>query len=141
MIIGRFLNVDLEILSKVDLAPLAAELEQVGVVLHYGPTGNGYVLTFEADTVENGDPDGRIHSLCQIVEKLSPAGRALWRSASHREFNVGLDATTEHVAAQFALRRDTLRRILRLRATLGMTVYKAEPEAQKIDSMGRGLLA
>jgi hypothetical protein len=57
----------------------------------------------------------------------------LWRLAAQREFNVGLDSTNDHVAAQFAPRRDTLRRILRLGATLGVTVYKAEPEAQKID--------
>lgn len=132
MLIGHFLNVDLEIQSKADLAPLAAELEQVGVVLHCGPMGDGYLLTFEDNSAETGDPDGRIHSICQIIEKLSPAAKARWRSASHREFNVGLGATTEHVAAQFAPRRDTLRRILRLRATLGVTVYKADPETQKV---------
>ena len=129
MTAGQFLNVDLEIESKTDLAPLATELEPRGVaVLYCGPVQDGFLICLESGTWsgDSAGPDATIHDLGRIVEALSVAGQELWRSAFRREFDVGFDATAEHLAARFALRLDTLERIARLGATLAVTIYKAE---------------
>jgi hypothetical protein len=132
MTAGHFLNVDLEIESSSDLAPLAAELEPDACALYCGPAAVGYLLNLELNSrsADTDGPDERIHKLCQLVEALSPAGRQGWQSASRRTFDVGYDATTAHMAARFALRTDTLERIARMGATLTVTVYRADPEAR-----------
>lgn len=128
MVAGRFLNVDLEIESRADLASLAAELEPRAYVLHSGPLGDGHLMCLEPDGCpeDKSDADDTIHEFCRLVETLSPTGRELWEQAARREFDVGFDATTEHLAAHFALRTDTLARITGLRATLAVSVYRAE---------------
>lgn len=128
MTAGTFLNVDLEIESSTDLAPLAAEMDPQTSVLHSGPARDGYLMRIEIDSdpADQSGADERIHELCRVIEGLSPAGRQLWRSAERREFDVGYDATVEHVAARFALRTDTLERLTRLGATLAVTVYRTD---------------
>jgi hypothetical protein len=134
MTAGEFLNVDLDIESKADLAPLAAELEPTTTVVHSRAESGRHVLKIEswkrAGSTEG--PDQRIHGLCQSLERLSPAGRELWQSALARQFGIGYYATTKHVAAHFALRVDTLERIARLGATLAVTVYKGDAANRKI---------
>ena len=127
MTAGQFLNVDLGIESKADLAPLAAELEPQTVVLYSGLGSDGYLMNLESEIADSPGPDETIHELCRVIEGLSPAGRQFWEAAYRREFDVGYDATTEHVAAAFALRTDTLVRLTRLGATLAVTVYRADP--------------
>ena len=130
MTVGHFLNVDLEIESRVDLASLATELEPAATTLYCGPIPGGYLLSLEAedidDFVRTRSPDETIHQFCRLIEALSPTGNEMWREASRRTFDVGFDANAEHVAARFGLREDTLERIVRLRATLTVTVYRPE---------------
>jgi hypothetical protein len=134
MAVGHFLNVDLDIESAADLRPLAAELEAVCVILHASTTWRGRnrlsLVRLESLECDNADgPDAVIHDLCGIIEALSPAGRALWYSATVRQFDVGYDAqpTPGHPAARFILRPDTIGRVARLGATLAMTVYPPDP--------------
>jgi hypothetical protein len=128
MAVGHFLNVDLDVWSATDLTGLAAELESVCVILHAGTTGRGKSLlsvvvleSLDCDTAHGPDPV--IHDLCGVIEALSPAGLALWYSATVRQFDVGYDAQPGHPAARFVLRPDTIGRVARLGATLAVTVY------------------
>ena len=79
MTAGHFLNVDLEIESKADLAPLAAELEPQAAILYSGPASGGFRVALELESlVGRPDPSGAnetINELCRLVESLSPAGR------------------------------------------------------------------
>ena len=134
MAVGHFLNVDLDIESAADLRPLAAELEAVSVVLHAETTGRGRnrvslvrLESLNCDTAHG--PDAVIHDLCGVIEALSPAGRALWYSATVRQFDVGYDAQPipGHPAARFVLRPDTIGRAARLGVTLAVTVYPTDP--------------
>ncbi len=130
MTVGNFLNVDLEIESKTDLASLAAALEPDAFALYCGPVADGYLLNLELNSAsaDTDGPDERIHKLCQLIEALSPAGRQGWQYACRRTFDVGFDATTEHMAARFSLRTDSLERIAGLGATLTVSVYNADPK-------------
>lgn len=135
MACGHFLNVDLDIESATDLTGLAAELEKGAVILHAGSTGRGknMLSVVRLESLDLGavhGPDAVIHDLCGVIEALSPAGRALWYSATVRQFDVGYDAqpTSGHPAARFVLRPDTIGRIARLGATLAVTVYPPDEQ-------------
>jgi hypothetical protein len=130
MAVGHFLNVDLDIESAADLRPLAAELEAVCVILHASTTGRDRnrlsLVRLESLDCDNAHgPDTVIHDLCGVIEALSPAGRALWYSATVRQFDVGYDTqpAPAHPAARFALRPDTIGRVARIGASLAVTVY------------------
>ncbi len=130
MACGQFLNVDLDIESASDLTGLAAELEKGTVILHSGNTGHVKsrlsVVRAESLVCDSADgADAAIHDLCGVIEALSPAGQALWHSATVRQFDVGYDAQSGHPAARFVLRPDTIGRVARLGATLAVTVYPA----------------
>jgi hypothetical protein len=134
MAYGHFINVDLDIESVADLRPLAKELEAVCLILHAGTAGRGRnrlsLVRLESLDCDNADgPDAVIHDLCRVIEALSPAGRALWYSATVRQFDVGYDAqpAPAHPTARFALRSDTMGRVARLGATLAVTVYPPDP--------------
>ncbi len=111
-----------------DLTPLAAELEPRTTVLHHGQFKASFIVRVE--TLDwSGDADQRIHELCHVIERLSPAGRALWYSATKREFDIGYDAGQgKHLLTRFALRSDTVGRVARLGATLAVSVYRPDPD-------------
>jgi hypothetical protein len=121
------LNADLDIESAHELTPLARELDPKAVVLHCHQFDRRWFMTVESLSWEPGAADQRIHELCHLIERLSPAGRALWYSATKREFDVGYD--TNHgglLLTRFALRSDTVGRIAQLGATLAVSVYRPD---------------
>jgi hypothetical protein len=71
---GEFLNVDLEVESEEDLAPLVAALEQKTHLLHSGSTVNGYRASFELPLDPHSADDG-ICGLADVVDSLSPEVR------------------------------------------------------------------
>src|SRR6266550_4287134 len=88
---GEFLNVDLDVESERDLAPLIAELESATHVLHAGPVEDGYRASFELP-LDPTDPDRGICELADVIDSLSPEVRRIWDSARARDFNVGVQA-------------------------------------------------
>lgn len=141
----HFLNVDLEIESKFELAGLEAELEKNKVALGKSRGGRGFLLCLESVPEcqlrfgfnflrcflllpKSDNPDERICKLCSLLEGLSAKGRRAWNSAHKKEFDVGYDAVQSQFASQFSLRTDTLRRMANLGATLGGTFYRLSPK-------------
>jgi hypothetical protein len=120
----HFLNVDLEIESKHDLAVLEAELGKNECVLFGGPASPGCFLLCLEILPEYSNPDDNICALCSLLERLPAKARRAWRSAHKREFDVGYEAVpSRKIASKFSLRADTLKRISNLGATLGVTFY------------------
>jgi hypothetical protein len=118
----HFLNVDLVIQSRSNLAALAAEFEKRAYVLHCGRMGGDYFLAVESNR-QFKTPDATVRALCATVSALSAQGKRLWRSAYRKEFDVGYDLASEGYESHFALRSDTLKRIASLGATLAVTFY------------------
>lgn len=124
-----FLNVDLEIESKLDLQPLSQELGEKILVLFEGKANEKFCLYFETPgTVSvqtRNQPDSTIIDLCSLIEGLSPEGRRLWNSATRREFDIGYEErlSTDH-HNQFMIKPDTIQRISGLNASLSVTLYR-----------------
>ncbi len=121
-----FLNVDLEIVSSRSLEPLAQEMGKAVIVLYSGPgKGRSHLLCLE-DSRWSNTPDAAARALCAAVERLSVRGRRLWKQAKRKEFNVGYDLIEGARLVQTALKRETLKRIVALDATVAFTCYRGE---------------
>jgi len=144
----HFINVDLEIESRHDLAGIEAELGRKVCVLFAGQVRRGCFLLCLEIVPEYGNPDDNICALCSVVERLSAKGRRAWRSGYKKEFDVGYDAVPSQLASRFSLRADTLKRMSNLGATLGVTFYyestrklKDPVKPASLDNSGAGLAA
>jgi hypothetical protein len=119
----HFCNVDLDIESRSDLSALKTELGRRVFVLTGGLVRPGFFLLRLETAKQYDNPDDTICAFCSVLERLSPKGKRAWRSAHKREFDVGYDLVPNQTASQFSLRTETLRRIAKLGATLGVTLY------------------
>lgn len=120
----HFLNVDLEITSRLRLDPLLAEIGKRLCVLHAGRVRGRNILILESCKSHPG-PDAAVKALCLVIERLSPASKRLWKTA-RKEFDVGYDLYPSERSARVILRRDTLERITSLGANLTLTLYRAD---------------
>lgn len=88
----HFINVDLEVWSREDLAPFAEAVESRSVVLHVGRFRRKFLARIEAKSARAlTSPERTIWALLEVVEALPPAARRLWKHAESRVFNVGYE--------------------------------------------------
>jgi hypothetical protein len=133
---SHFLNVDLNIESKSDLAVLKSELGRKVYVLPGGPVSPGCFLLRLETSCQHNNPDDAICAFCSMIEQLSPKGKRVWRSAHKKEFDIGHDVVKGQAASQFSLRNETLKRLSALGATLGITFYNHAASTKSIKRTG-----
>lgn len=121
-----FLNVDLDISSPRDLAPLAQALHPKLIALHVGRVRKRYWARLELATAPKS-PDSAIRRLVSAIESLPRRSRACWNRATTRDFNIGIQAAEEPHAFEFALAPATVRMVGRVGARIVITVYGAAP--------------
>lgn len=66
----QFLNVDLEIESKQDIAQLVSDLGKSAMVLHYDKDETRQLARIEAN-IDVTSPDSAINHLCELIESCS----------------------------------------------------------------------
>ena len=123
-----FLNADLDIASREDLAALAAVLQSRLIALHVGRIRRTYVARFELRTHPR-TPDVALRGLLAAVESLPARHRAAWRRATTRDFNIGIQAGAEPHHWEFALAPATVIRVGRAGGRIVTTVYGAAGSA------------
>lgn len=124
MLATHYLNVDLDILSRTPLEPLVAAMGSRVIVLFVGREGRRYGAHLEfAGYERSSNADTAIQGLAKIVRRLPPAARTLWRRASIREFNIGIQAGPAPFSFDLRLKPATLDAIRQIEATLAVTVY------------------
>ena len=128
---AQFLNLDLEIRSKGDLAPLAAYLKQRINLLHVGEGDGEFQLTAEPPS---GGLIGQTAEKCteellSVLGALPKAQRGLFEDCHVRVFDYGFDGGLESPSLSVDLPAAQLRRICELGVSLRITVYpyRAEP--------------
>lgn len=121
----RFLNVDLDIYSRFDLGPLVQALGKKVVVLYAGRVKRAYRAHLEIARFTN-NADATIRAFCSLIAKLDSDTRELWNQATHRDFNIGVDAGFAPRAAEFVLAAHTVRAAAELGARIVFTVYAAQ---------------
>jgi hypothetical protein len=123
-----FLNVDLDVGSREDLASLADALVPELIVLHVGRVGRAYRASFELRT-QPKTPDGAIRRLVAAVGTLPARQRALWKRAKTRDLNIGIQAADEPMCSEFPLNPLTVKMVSRIGARIVITVYAAAHNA------------
>src|SRR5690349_20880128 len=89
MMEAHFLNVDLVVLSRRDVAPLVAGLAPRAFDLGVQRRGRWYFVAFELSR-EAGAPDAAVRRLAAAVAALRGAAREVWNAATQRDFDVGV---------------------------------------------------
>ena len=119
---AQFLNVDLEIRSRVSLEPLIEEVEKKKIlVLHHARRGKSWLAVLEVALPRNAD--AAVRAFGKLVKGLSPAARALWDRALARTFNIGIQAGLEPTAFEQRLAAESVREAAALGANIVVTIY------------------
>jgi hypothetical protein len=86
-----FINVDLEVWSRTDLAAFGEAVQAIAFVLHVGKIRRRFHVSLEASLPRDSSPEETIWALLKIVGVLPPAARRAWKAAESRVFNVGYE--------------------------------------------------
>jgi hypothetical protein len=119
-----FLNVDLDISSREDLAPLAAALRPKLFTLHVGRNRTRYWARLELRT-QPRSPDAAIRRLVRAIQNLPRRQLGCWKRAITRDFNIGIQAAEEPYDSEFPVARETLEMVGKVRGRIIITVYGA----------------
>ena len=147
----HFINVDLEVWSRVDLATFAAAVEPQGFVLHVGKIRRKFLASIEAkSSTPLTSPEQTIWALLKVVESLPPKASRLWRHAESRVFNVGYEGgdfvtllyerpvgsgrwypggRRKAVACETSLSPELLRAVANVKGTIATTIYPPRRQA------------
>jgi hypothetical protein len=124
----RFLNVDLDIYSRVPLKELVDAMGAKAIVLYVGGERQKYEAHLELASRPMGmTADRTILGLTRLVKRLPPRYRKVWDSAKAREFNVGIEAGLEPHSFELRLDRRTIDALKEVGGALVVTVYAPVP--------------
>ena len=119
-----FLNVDLDIASRRDLAPLVDGLHPQLFALHVGRIRGRYRARLELRT-QPSNVDTAIRRMVSAVERLPARLRAGWKGAVTRDFDIGIQAGERPPDTEFTIAQETVRMAGRVGARIVITVYGA----------------
>lgn len=122
---SHFLNVDLDLKSKADLAPLVAKLGRKVVVLHERKERGAYYVSLELSK-QQASPEACMAAFAKLIEALPRPERRLWDAAASRRFDVGVQADGEGVVFVTPIKAATLGRIAKVGGEIVTTVYAPE---------------
>ena len=122
---ASFLNLDLEIDSGDDLAPLAEYLKGCAFVLYLGPAETGFRLSLEPliDSQLCCDPLACTEYFIALLEALPTKLAGVWAATSSRILDYGFDGGLECPPIRMDLPAPLLARIAKLRLDLRVTIY------------------
>jgi hypothetical protein len=119
----QFLNVDLEVLSKSDLSVFAKSFGSRKVsVLYCDHQGEQFLAALELVTMRR-TPEQLLARFCDLLEAMPPKAAKLWREASRRTFDIGIESGRSQPALALMIPPATLARVTALGATVAVTVY------------------
>jgi hypothetical protein len=116
---SRYLNVDLEVWSRMNLEPLVQAFGAVN--LHHGLISGRWHASFEVEP--EADAETALAALIQRVRGLDPVARSRWDAAERRESNIGIQAGEGPEAFELPLSSETLAALAQLGGRLVITVY------------------
>lgn len=118
-----FLNVDLEVESREPLDPLVKALGDDVLVMYNGACRGHFLAAFELATGDGGGVEETMDRFCSLLEHLGKRGRAAWRGAMIRTFDIGFESGTEPSHFRAIIHPATMKRIAKLDAALIVTIY------------------
>ena len=128
----HYMNVDLDILSRISLKGLVDAMGEHAFVLHVGGERQKHEAHVELASSHMGmSADRAILGLVGLVRRLPPRYRKVWDSARSREFNIGIEAGLEPHSFELRLDRRTVDAVADIGGALIVTVYAPVLEEAK----------
>jgi hypothetical protein len=128
----HYVNVDLDIYSRVALQGLVEAMGEDALVLYVAGRGQRHEAHLELASSPRGmTADRTIIGLTQLVTRLPPRYRRIWDSAKSREFNVGIEAGLAPLAFELRLSPRTVEAVTKVGGAVVVTVYA--PFFEKVD--------
>jgi len=118
-----FLNIDLELVTRVKPSRLLADLGDAVSVLNSRPWDEGYLTTLEI-AEEAIDPESTMEEFRRILGELTERGRREWSEARKKEFNFGFEAEEGPEWIGLSLGPKVISMIAETGASFGITVYR-----------------
>ena len=75
--------------------------------------------------------DETVREFCSLLKSLPRMAHRLWTSAKTRDFNIGVQAGTRPVCAEFVLSAETVRAASTLGARIVLSVYSPHESVRK----------
>jgi hypothetical protein len=123
----HFLNVDLDIRAKEDLAGLVRAFEPRAFALNCAAVEDSYFASLELAS-QPTEPDAAIIHFVRLIEALPPDARAVWDGAFKKDFSIGVEAGGTPHSTEFALTPTALKLAAAVGAGIAFLVYAAEDE-------------
>ncbi|HVG91208.1 MAG TPA: hypothetical protein VNB54_06925 [Alphaproteobacteria bacterium] len=120
----QFLNVDLDIYSRSHLEPLVEALKGRPFI-HYVGRERGCYAAHISLSSHGQTADALIRNLGRLIKKLPKSARALWDSATSREFNVGIQSGYAPQSYEVRVNESTVVLLSELNASIVVTTYAA----------------
>jgi hypothetical protein len=130
---SEFLNLDLELRSKSDLAPLASHLDRCASLLHSGHFEGEFMVTAEpfVGGHANQSPQSCTEEFLNTLDSLPRNLHFLFEGCHQRQFDYGFDGGFEARPCTFDLPASQLSRMSQLGIDLRVTVYPYRADRPK----------
>jgi hypothetical protein len=132
-----FLNVDLDVLARSSLEPLAAALGNRVFPLYVGRHAHHFRAHFELHASPRKGANALIVGLARLVKELPPKARAVWNGAYRRDFNIGIQAGSVPDSYELFLTPDALSLASSVNARIVLTIYAATASTSRRPSATR----
>lgn len=123
----HFLNVDLELVTRGEVAPLLALWSSNVTVLRNSIDDDRRTVWLELNT-QPREAEHALLGFLDLVGKLPDEVRDLWNGCDDRCFNVGIQAGGGPHSATYTISPRTLGRIAGVMARIAVTVYGPAPD-------------
>jgi hypothetical protein len=123
----EFLNVDIDLNSMADPEPLVRGLGSRVLPDQLGKVGRAYWVRFMLAR-QPLSPEEVILGFAKLVDKLPASAKRIWKNATHKEFDIGIQSGFQPKPAEWVLEPKVIETLARLGAQIRITVYSPEAE-------------
>ena len=119
----KFLNVDLNICSKVDLQPLVTAMGKKISLSYVGRVKRMYHAHMDLAIGNPKSLESAILQYCKLVQGLPPDARAMWDAAKVRILDIGIEAPARNSYCWSAISEEAIKAAAEVNAQVAITVY------------------
>jgi hypothetical protein len=118
----QYLNTDLEIRSRRNIAPILDALGEKVFVLHQSKRGGHYFVSLEISAIRK-TPGQTINIFCSLIDQLPKKARSIWNRCHSRVFDLGYESGRAPKNFHSALPLSIVKRVADIGASIVITIY------------------
>ena len=126
----HFANVDIRVDSNRDLSVLVSALGKTVIVNYLDRLGHRAVFSLWPHPKT---PSTAVTRFSRLLSQLPPRVRGLWRTATVKELDIGIQAGTSPLAAEWTLSKAAVEEAARIGARIRLTIYAPDQGFSAVD--------